>query len=515
MLKKMVVLLIVCLGMASCRIHKLKVDVEKQVETWEVYGEVEIPEKLEGQLIAVVYGCDRIVGKASEYKGRSYKIAGYKVVDPAVKVFAIFLDPGIYRFALIHDRNGNFEADPDEPVYVHDHGHRLKFSDVVKQIDLALDVPTEGRLPKKFPRNFNVLPPQAVDTHHLAFGEMMDLEDPRFSMDAGKLGLWQSAAFLKQYGAGLYWRDPYDPNRIPVLFVSGAGGSAQEWRFFFDNLDTEKFQAWYWLYPSGMRISFLGYYLNRWIERMARIYSFERIYIVAHSMGGLVSREAIVSHLKRADADDSREALIQGFVTISTPWNGHSLAKKGVENLARPVPSWHDVIPGSKFLQTVFAYPLKGRIEHHLLFGYTENSGDDGTVALSSVLLDEAQKDAVEVHGYMAEHVDILFKDEVFEHVQEILYRSEAKLAESGETPAPPPVTATDSSVTAAFPHSAAGSPSDAIGADTASVLTDSDTKNPAVPPSATAGTDQTAPNTGNPSAPPSPGAVTSDGDGV
>ena len=256
----------------------------------------------------------------------------------------------------------------------------------------------------------------------------MDLDEPRFSKESGELGLWQPANFLEQCGIGVYWFEPYDPERVPVLFVSGAAGSAQEWRYFFNRLDKNKFQAWYFLYPSGMPITNLGYNFHRWVEEMARMYKFERIYIVAHSMGGLVSREGIKTLIEPENPDEKTENLVKKFITISTPWNGHRLAKMGVRHLSVPIPSWHDVIPGSLFLQNVFDISLKTRVDHHLIFGYSDDTGGDGTVTLESMLLENAQTDAVEVHGFKAGHVDILFMDEVFEHVQDILYESEDAL---------------------------------------------------------------------------------------
>jgi pimeloyl-ACP methyl ester carboxylesterase len=395
-----------------------------------------MPESVEGNVIAVVYQTEALPEKASEYVGIRRTVVSYRIVDPTVKLFVMFLEPGNYEFVLVHDKNGNLMVDADEPVYLHDHGNRLGFSDVVKRINLSLTVPESGRLPSGYPRDLDTLPESVVNSYFLAFGETLNIGDERFSLEAGRLGLWEPARFLEKYGAGMYWLEPYDPERIPVIFVSGAGGSAREWQYFFDRLDREKFQVWYWLYPSGMRISYLGHNLNRWIDRMSMLYGFERVYIVAHSMGGLVARDAIVNHLKEVGASEDKRVMIRDFISISTPWNGHRMARKGVEKISRPVPSWYDITPGSKFLQTVFNVSLKGRVNHHLLFGYTRRGGDDGAVSLSSVLLDEAQRDAVEVHGYRAEHVEILFKNAVFEHVQEILYNAEEQIQWLREHPA-------------------------------------------------------------------------------
>ena len=407
--------------LTSCILQKLKKDVDTLEEIQEIYGKVNMPDELPGQLIAVAFAAS----------GSKEVAVNYRVVDPRLKQFAIFLDPGIYRFALVHDLDADFVVDEGEPVYLHNRGHRVKFSEVVQRVNLEdLTLPTDGTLPENYERDLTGISQEVLDAFEFPFGKKMDLNAPRFSKENGKLGLWQPTKFMTRCGMGLYWFEPYDPKRVPVLFVSGAGGSVQEWRYFFERLDTSKFQAWYWLYPSGLPITNLGYNLHRWIEEMARMYEFDRIYIVAHSMGGLVSREGIVHLIEPQDPNENTQTLVKKFISISTPWNGHRLAKKGVRRLSVPIPSWHDVVPGSLFLRNVFNTPLKSRVDHHLLFGYSDDSGDDGTVALDSMLLENAQVDAVDVHGFKADHVGILFKDEVFEYVQDILYRSEEALTE-------------------------------------------------------------------------------------
>ena len=401
----------------SCMFHQLKEDVGILDNYREIYGEVAMPDSIEGLLIAVAFSSE----------DDSQRIASFKVVDPDVKLFAIILNPGNYRFALFHDKNGNRIIDENEPVYLHENGNRLSFSDIVKRINLLdLTVPVSGSLPSSYPRDLNGQAQSADPPFNLAFGEQLVMENRCFSEETGRMGLWEPSRYLAECGAGIYWNEEYDTSRIPVLFISGAGGSVQEWRYFLRRLDHRKFQAWYFLFPSGMRITIQGINLSNWIDIMHDKCGFQRIYLIAHSMGGLIGRYALIHSIDKYRNDSAAAPLlIKKFITISTPWNGHRMAKKGVENVSVPIPSWHDVIPGSPFLQTIFTSPIKPYIDHHLLFGYTSKSGDDGVVDLSSVLLEEAQRDAVEIHAFEAEHVDILHKDVVFEYVQKILYDSE------------------------------------------------------------------------------------------
>jgi hypothetical protein len=72
------------------------------------------------------------------------------------------------------------------------------------------------------------------------------------------MGLWEPTRFLKEHGVGIYMLEVYDPDKTPVLFINGAGGSAQNWRYFLRRLDRTRFQAWFFLYHLLMR-SRLGF----------------------------------------------------------------------------------------------------------------------------------------------------------------------------------------------------------------------------------------------------------------
>jgi pimeloyl-ACP methyl ester carboxylesterase len=391
---------------SSCAFRNLKQDVQVLETNWILDITLKTNDTVEGDVIAVVY---------SPYENVQ-SIAAFKYLDAKTRRNIIVLAPGEYRLAIFNDRNKNLMIDADEKVELAEGGTRLKFSEVMKRLDIEVPMPKQSALPKGYPRELASLPESIRGSYHLALGDSMNIKDVKFSADAGRMGLWEPGRFLKEYGSGIYAIDPYDPKKIPVLFVNGAGGSAQNWEYFFAHLDKSKYQAWFFLYPSGMRIAKIGRALDNFIREMAKKYEFPKLYLVAHSMGGLVSREAIVNHLK-----DGGPLLIDKFITISTPWNGHRMAAKGVEALSTPVPSWHDVVPGSEFLQTVFNTPLKPKVEHHLLFGYQVGSEEDGSVALDSVLLSEAQDDAVEVRGFEGDHTSVLFSIDVFEYVEKIL----------------------------------------------------------------------------------------------
>lgn len=249
-------------------------------------------------------------------------------------------------------------------------------------------------------------------------GKIADLDDPKFSSERGSAGLWEPASFPMQSGIGIYFLERYDPKRIPVLFVYGAAGSPQDWRPFFENLDRRKYQPWFYYYPTGRKLDEMGAALNGCVELLHDRYRFPRMHVVAHSMGGLVSRSFLIKHR------DAGHHYIDRFVTISTPWAGHEFASMGVKRAPSVVPSWYDLSPGSDFLDDLFDERLKGRIDHLLIYGNKASRSmvlpaeNDGTVSVASETRSEAVEDAIEVVGFDEDHVSILSNRAVLRLVQ-------------------------------------------------------------------------------------------------
>jgi pimeloyl-ACP methyl ester carboxylesterase len=405
-----------CIAMAvasvtfgGCFLQKSKKDLTVYHVQWRLHGIVNVDSEKPGKLLAVMYG--------SEQSG--FEVAAFRVVPWQAKQFVLFVPPGDYRFGLIHDLNGNLNVDPGEPVILDED---LDFTGIGETLVRTYDVPARGRLPDGYPTEYEEAARAMGADFALANGMVADLSDERFSDEAGKLGLWEPLKFLKAYGGGVYFFEPYDPDRIPILFVSGAAGSAQNWAYFYEHLDKTKYQFWYYLYPSGVRLERASRFLANTMRDIRTIYGVDKIYVLAHSMGGLVSRDFVMRTIK-----DPSDHCVEKYITIATPWNGHALAEKGVEHLSKPVPSWNDMIPGSEYIQNVFAESLKPAVDYYLVFGYLANTGGDGTIALTSQLALPAQEDAVAMRGFNAGHVPILSTPEVFSFIEKILDDTETE----------------------------------------------------------------------------------------
>jgi pimeloyl-ACP methyl ester carboxylesterase len=252
-------------------------------------------------------------------------------------------------------------------------------------------------------------------------GQMAEWSDPAFDDSHGSTGFWKPMTFLKDQGIGIYFMNAYDSQRIPILFVHGAGGTPRAWQEMANNLDLDRFQPWVFYYPSGLRLDQIATTLNYMVRRLQTDYGFDRMGVVAHSMGGLVSRSFIMKHL----IEDGLKT-VRVFVSISTPWGGVHMAKEGVENAPAAIPSWHDVAPGSDFIHQIFEDPLRPEVPHFLIFGYRSKcslfmANNDGTVEVASQLDMRAQKDAMALWGLDEDHMSILTSEDAISFLNQAI----------------------------------------------------------------------------------------------
>ncbi len=95
--------------------------------------------------------------------------------------------------------------------------------------------------------------------------------------------------------------EPYDPHRIPVLFVHGLISHPRMWRDVYNELRADpdlrgKYQFWSYRYPSGWPVLYSALRLRQELASLDRILGHHpRLVLIGHSMGGLVSRLQAIS----------------------------------------------------------------------------------------------------------------------------------------------------------------------------------------------------------------------------
>jgi len=241
------------------------------------------------------------------------------------------------------------------------------------------------------------------------------LDVPAFMESVGRKGLWQPLSFIKEKRGGVYLLEAYDPDKTPVLFIHGAGGTPQDWRYFISQLDRRKYQVWVYAYPTGLPIELSAGWLNKFVAELHREYGFERLAIAAHSMGGLVARRFI-----GLDAGDTGRGYRTLLATFSTPFGGVPLARLTPTLGPYAVPSWRDLQPDSSFLRSLLAAALPASVHHHAFYAYRDDGGSfdsDGVISVASQLAAKAER----AHGFQTDHSDIIESASVFKRFAAVL----------------------------------------------------------------------------------------------
>jgi pimeloyl-ACP methyl ester carboxylesterase len=263
-------------------------------------------------------------------------------------------------------------------------------------------------------------------TRRVVPGTQIDLDADIFSVENINMGLWQPLNFVKSIEYGLFFLEKYDPEKVPVLFVHGVSGSPAQFREIIDSLDKNVYQPFVLYYPSGFPISMVGESLKLEVEEAQVRYGFTEMNIIAHSMGGLVTRSFI-----NEIASSGANYRIPAYITISTPWGGHDAASMGLQYAPAIIPVWNDIAPGSAFLEDIDMTGLPDDTDHYLLFGYQGSSrfaggNSDGVVSIASQLRMSLQEQATLIRGYNETHTSIL-KNENLHSLINIILAKHAK----------------------------------------------------------------------------------------
>ncbi len=178
----------------------------------------------------------------------------------------------------------------------------------------------------------------------------------------GLMGALRAAHYEKK--TGLYFLQPYDPDRIPLVFVHGLISTPFDWVKTINGLQADpeirkRYQFWVFAYPTGNPVLYSALRLRDELARVDKVYPNHKDYVlVGHSMGGLLS-QAQVTSVNRSDWEKTLGApameifatlqpndlvtrattfkanpRIKRVVFICTPHLGSKMASAGIGELA-------------------------------------------------------------------------------------------------------------------------------------------------------------------------------------
>ena len=140
-------------------------------------------------------------------------------------------------------------------------------------------------------------------------------------------------------------------------------------------------------------------------------YQFNKIYITAHSMGGLVAKSFIVNHGRQFP-------YVKLFISLATPWGGNSMAEYGVRQSPAVIPSWIDMQPEGDFIKSLYRVKIPEDVNFYMFSGHRGSrnpfrSNNDGTIELASIQDLRAQSEAKMNYSFNEDHASILLSKEV------------------------------------------------------------------------------------------------------
>jgi pimeloyl-ACP methyl ester carboxylesterase len=285
---------------------------------------------------------------------------------------------------------------------------------------------------------------------------------------------------LRYEPTGLSLASPFARGKIPVVFIHGLWSTPASWHRMIASLEgdagiREKYQFWTFGYSTGDPIPYSAYLLRRDLDDARRRFdaersdhAFDRMVIVGHSMGGLLTKMAAADagdRLWRVISDrpfgelagdekdvalfraglffESRPEVVR-VVYIATPHRGSRFDRGGIQHLgarlvrvADPLRSAHDrlvlrnpatffrehfrkSIPtsidelqwGSPMLSGLVELPIPGRIKAHSIIAVRPNSRpedrSDGLVTYASAHVEATSEKIVPAGHLCQDHPDVI-----------------------------------------------------------------------------------------------------------
>lgn len=214
----------------------------------------------------------------------------------------------------------------------------------------------------------------------------------------------QNAKFSQTVGLFFYETDKevareVAPERKAVVLIHGLDDPGKVWQNLAPELVKADFNVWLMHYPNDQPIAASARLLSQELQKLPPL-GIHRIFIVAHSMGGLVAREMLthpaIDYFSAARSKQVPEVAM--LIMVGTPNHGSQLARLRVlaewrdhlVRLSKGEAQWLggildgageakiDLLPDSRFLTALNARPHPQGISMLVIAGITSpwNDGD-------------------------------------------------------------------------------------------------------------------------------------------
>lgn len=360
---------------------------------------------------------------------KPYYLILYKLDEESEKLvdFSTHVNDGYFYFTVIPGTYRLYAIQEPSKLSKEKRAFVFQSQDIIIQKETNCSSLNVEVAMSPFPQNiekFDVLVSSSEEQslfNKIVHNQITTLDNSIFNKHNATIGLWNPKRFIEEVGGGIYFLSEYDPKKIPLLFIHGMVGSPNNFDTIIHNIDQTKFQILLYYYPSGSNLNYTIDALKSKFDLLLQEYPFNKLYIIAHSMGGLVAHGFINTYKKRLD--------IPLFISLATPWNGQKFAQLGGEGVGKVVPAFGNLYPGSAFQKKLYMTPFPNNLDYHLFFGYRGkkslilDNSNDGVISLSSQLFEMVQKQSKKLYGYNLNHREILHDTNVILQINEILHK--------------------------------------------------------------------------------------------
>ena len=235
---------------SGCTFLQLKKEVEVLDQTAHLNGTITNKSKQEKPIIILLY----------QVAPDGKKLVAYTIIHQS-RTFHFVTFPGQFVVAAFEDANEDLQYQKEE--YAGYYGApdviTLEPGSTVDDLNVTLQASDILSLEESPDLSHSAIKAeQGLPKGRVAIGEVVNLEDSRFTYENGRMGLWKPIRFWETVGGGIFFLEPFTQNKTPVLFVHGAGGQPRDWSGIVKNLDRSQFQPWVAFYPSGFRLNWIA-----------------------------------------------------------------------------------------------------------------------------------------------------------------------------------------------------------------------------------------------------------------
>jgi pimeloyl-ACP methyl ester carboxylesterase len=258
-------------------------------------------------------GKDKAVARTFAYAGRSYRVEPARDLTPKVFAFDLLesVKPAseVPRKLMTHWHTEAGAGAPLAPKW-YQPAELQRFVPKRGYIEPLTAVLGYGSSPRKgAPRvvSLTAYDPTAVSRVRLGSAEYplaADFTAPTVerTLDINEFWLAMGGVFKpEESDATLAMLEPYDPKRIPLVFVHGLNSHPRMWRNVMNDImaDPElrgRYQFWIYKYPTGWPIAYSAMRFRDELAALDKVIGHQHdMVLVGHSMGGLLSRLQVIS----------------------------------------------------------------------------------------------------------------------------------------------------------------------------------------------------------------------------